>query len=894
MDNSGPSIAMDLNVIKERRSKFYYQFCTPNCSTDCSRPHRYYTREGFLKHLDKNTAPPVPGRETDRMLSMTRIADYEFGTGYIAGMCMVCFEQGCARPHRTLTKEGYAIYLREIKGLESDEEVVRIVDKTFENGTGWYGDEEFTGEEEDDYEGSEYSTEVDDFPDMDLYDEILSLKIKWKEQYLLFNPRDVQALEPYIDLKEVRKVSNVEEIYGIMGWDDISWDQVREIAWPGLMQESQRPKKTLLPQESSSAPSHNQSCSRSPPQNPLETTINPSGEEYEKVRQHFIELWDIKKAGKSAVHIEDLQATMQIAWSVRVGAKGRDESMPWHNDFASSRPGISKSSGPEDPSSRSDDGEELGIDRSDASWEAYYKKLRTEYALTFLYGIKGEKREVIQRVAVVVREAWIKEAGEMAYDVKMPWDEIAYDPPREQGASEPGDNAVLWDKIQEQAKQPESESECPSVGEPPYPYYPAYRAPSPGPSLTSRSSLTTLPIRPICPPRVHTEDSPGPGEDEYERVRRRYFLGWERLSVGKSDEKINKLRVVIQANWEARVGPKGKDERMPWHRDFRSKPIRPLIPLPSPSLGPRILDVERIYEEHKLTFSKEWEDMTLGEDRKGGKDAAQLYALARLIQAAFVAVVGPRGENEDLPWTADLKRHKGKERGSTGLYERRKLRSQLQSKSTPIPRTSLDTDYGTRRAEYGLIFMNRVKGEDREEVERVARVFREAWVQEMGERAHDVRMPWDEVLANQKHGAVEEEVGGVEVEEEGREAKRRRREERKVPGWTRKRGGGGCEFHRGTANLTSPRTLQTKLSKSPTGHQFHLFTLRKPQSGVYTMKAPTAPLLRFLTGTTRPACGCVRVAPKRIQRLSTTAPVRAKAGKGNGVKKEKVVKPLPY
>lgn len=65
---------------------------------------------------------------------------------------------------------GYAIFSREIKGVESDEEAVRIVDENFENGTGWYGDEELTGEEEEDYERSEYSTEADEFPGMSLHD----------------------------------------------------------------------------------------------------------------------------------------------------------------------------------------------------------------------------------------------------------------------------------------------------------------------------------------------------------------------------------------------------------------------------------------------------------------------------------------------------------------------------------------------------------------------------------------------------------------------------------------------------------------------------------------------------------------------------------------------------
>ncbi|OBT80009.1 hypothetical protein VF21_01123 [Pseudogymnoascus sp. 05NY08] len=56
------------------------------------------------------------------------------------------------------------------------------------------------------------------------------------------------------------------------------------------------------------------------------------------------------------------------------------------------------------------------------------------------------------------------------------------------------------------------------------------------------------------------------------------------------------------------------------------------------------------------------------------------------------------------------------------------------------------------------------------------------------------------------------------------------------------------------------------------------------------MKAPTAPLLRFLARTTPSTCR--QCAPKiYIKRLSTSAPLRAKAGKPSGAKK---VKPLPY
>ncbi|KAL5352396.1 hypothetical protein ACLOAV_002344 [Pseudogymnoascus australis] len=61
------------------------------------------------------------------------------------------------------------------------------------------------------------------------------------------------------------------------------------------------------------------------------------------------------------------------------------------------------------------------------------------------------------------------------------------------------------------------------------------------------------------------------------------------------------------------------------------------------------------------------------------------------------------------------------------------------------------------------------------------------------------------------------------------------------------------------------------------------------------MKAPTAPLLRFLaTGTPSPCRLCAGAGKGRIQRLSTPSALRAKPSKPNAPKKEKAIKPLPY
>lgn len=97
--------------------------------------------------------------------------------------------------------------------------------------------------------------------------------------------------------------------------------------------------------------------------------------------------------------------------------------------------------------------------------------------------------------------------------------------------------------------------------------------------------------------------------------------------------------------------------------------------------------------------------------------------------------------------------------------------------NTPAPRPSADRDYERVWTEYAGMFMILIRGEEAREAERVAGMFRDAWVREVGVRAHDVRMPWDEVLARPgegregdglsgRHGGVG--VGGLEEREGNR------------------------------------------------------------------------------------------------------------------------------
>lgn len=516
------------------------------------------------------------------MSSFTIIADAEFGPGYIAGRCTVCFDDGCMRPHRTLTREGYAIFLREVMDVGSDEEAVSIADENFGIGAGlgsfadmdaalgdrihggrggWYGDEEFTGEAT---EGGEYYTEADGVLDWKVQNEVIFLTKKWKEGLLSSSPQDFEGFRQYIKAAWRRKVGDDTEIYGRMPWDGVDWDQARKQCFP--------PGATPFQPESSSGPRPDQSRPRSPPRgnsNPIPTleqietapcplTTYPGAKDYEKSRQHFLELWHRQKADcRSPTELRRLKSLMKTAWDAFVGPKGYDESMPWHDDFI----------------------------------------------------------------------------------------------------------------------------------------------------------------------------SPHPPTSSYQ-------------------------------------------------------------PLENPSPDSSFSPSDRRYESQKLAFKEEWEIMA------HDKDATKRYALARLIQAAFATVVGPRSEEDDMPWTADLERSEPAPRDSAG---REQSQSQPQPQNTPLPGTSLETDYATLRTEYAAIFLNRVKGEEREEVERVAGVFREAWVREVGVRAHDVRMPWDEVLAQQRDGIVEEgvkrEVVGGGVGGKGRDGEGRRKG-KKVEGWTRTRKGrsAGCEF----------------------------------------------------------------------------------------------------
>ncbi|KFY64287.1 hypothetical protein V496_03359 [Pseudogymnoascus sp. VKM F-4515 (FW-2607)] len=401
-----------------------------------------------------------------------------------------------------------------------------------------------------------------------------------------------------------------------------------------------------------------------------------------------------------------------------------------------------------------------------------------------------------------IKAVWIRKAGDDAEIYgKMPWNDI----PQDQSAELPArpEDATSWDQLPEPAPQIDYEIYRDELRE---------LAAWPGidpktnsvikPGLGSSHSQSRPPSPPQSSPTIHPVDTPQPqseptislSNEEYENIRVRYNFRWQLRKKGLSDEQLKVLKVAMQTEWEERAMPRGKDESMPWHEGHVASHKKALE---SADLYERHREREWRYEKRKDAFRREWEDMGVG------ADASKRYALARLIQAAFESVVGTRGITEDMPWTADLQRPESVSRKDEG-----RERSQPRNMNSPLPDTSSETDYTHLRTEYIAFFCNRVRGEDREETERVAGMFREAWVREVGVRAHDVRMPWDEVLAQMADGDVEQQeeerdmVGGEVVIDvaglrgRGEGGRKGKGKGKKVEGWTRKRRDLGmeCEY----------------------------------------------------------------------------------------------------
>ncbi|OBT88239.1 hypothetical protein VE02_02791 [Pseudogymnoascus sp. 03VT05] len=673
-----------------KRLQPHYPICSICALPQCTHPHRFFAYHGYLEYLDSTIDPAAPGREGERQVFMSNLAKVEFGFKPEDRVeeCTVCYKDGCENLHRTLTREGYARFVREVQGVQSAEEAVLMADEMFGDGDGLGG--------------------LDD----------VEAALGGRAQRYRDALRGLSHMEATLrDLDDVEAaIGSRTQGYGAglgsLGGMKVALGSRAQCYGAGLGD-----------------------------LNDMEAALGGRTQDY----------------GAAFGGLNDMEATLRDANATLRGLEDMEAA------FASQTQGYGTGLGSLDDieaalGGRTTDGTASGSldDKEDTlrmctrggGGGSYGEEGFTgaadegsEYHTEFDGLLEWDIRNEIIHLAKKWEEA--REFETFGQYFKYEWIRKADGYPKTYRAETPA--PMPWDDMTWDQQQ--------ALSLPPHPQPP----PPPPPPTLERS--TTPPLL---------------TDEQYEKARRSYYGRWQRFVPRKSREQKDAQRPLIQASWERRVGARGREENMPWHVDFFSRPYRPLVSPPwDPSRG-------WVSEEDKLPFRKEWEDMAFGKDGKLNKDPMQRYALERLVQAAFVSAVGPRGETEVMPWTPDLVRP---EPAAAGL-------GQEESLNTPLPDTSLEADYTTLRSEYALIYVNRIKGEDQKEVERVAGVFREAWVQEVGVRANDVSMPWDEVLG--KREVVQEEVRDVVDEGGVGDGKFRERPRRRVGGWTRRKG--RCEF----------------------------------------------------------------------------------------------------
>ncbi|OBT69453.1 hypothetical protein VE03_01182 [Pseudogymnoascus sp. 23342-1-I1] len=305
---------------------FKYPTCEV-CSSNCLSPHRLYAYEGYIEWLDNTTkrADPAPGQERDRMLSLISKADAEYGPGYIAGRCAVCFGHWCTRPHRKVSKEGYALFLRIIDNATSVQESMRMADEKFEidarpesfGALGGRTQSDRNGRYRD--EGSVLDWEVEN--------EIMFQMKRWNYGTLRCSPQDIERFRDLIKGEWIRKVNYDSQKYGRMPWDDIPWETMHKmparpedaIPWDRLKDLAPQQEKEVIffklrrlvprpelepglrpPVRSGPGSSQNQSVSPSPPpqsspnihstvppQGPHEPTAGPGDENHKNARSLY-------------------------------------------------------------------------------------------------------------------------------------------------------------------------------------------------------------------------------------------------------------------------------------------------------------------------------------------------------------------------------------------------------------------------------------------------------------------------------------------------------------------------------------------------------------------------------------------------------------------------------
>ncbi|OBT80010.1 hypothetical protein VF21_01124 [Pseudogymnoascus sp. 05NY08] len=659
-----------------KRLQPHYPICSICALPQCTHPHRFFAYHGYLEYLDSTIDPAAPGREGERQVFMTNLAKVEFGFEPEDRVeeCTVCYKERCENLHRTLTREGYARFVREVQGVQSAEEAVLMADEMFGG--------------------------LDD----------MEAALGGRAQRYRDALRGLSHMEATLrDLDDVEAaLGSRTQGYGagLGSRDDM------EAALGGHTQDYGAAFGGL---------------------NDVEATLR-----YAKATLRGVEDMEAAFASQTQGYgaglgsLDDIEAALGDRTTDGPASESLDDKESTLRVHA--RGGGGESYGHEGFTGAADEGSECHTEFDGRlEWD-----IRNE--IIHLAKEWEEARE-FETFGQYFKYEWIRKADGYPKTYRpetpgpMPWDDMT------------------WDQQQ-------------ALALPPHP-----KPPPPPPPPTLELSTT--------PPPILTDE-------QYEKARRSYYGRWQRFVPRKSREQKDAQRPLIQTSWERRVGARGMDENMPWHIDFFSRPYRPLVSPPwDPSRTP---PAGWVSDHDKLPFRKEWEDMAFGKDGKLNKDPMQRYALARLIQAAFVAVFGYCGERQVMPWTPDLVRP------SLGSLREDAGADDGMGESHTLPDTSLDTDDATLRSEYALIYINRVKGEDPEEVQRVAGVFREAWVQEVGARAHDVRMPWDEVLGKRVDEVVEQKEEASDVVDGGGvgDGKFRERPKRRVGGWTRRKG--RCEF----------------------------------------------------------------------------------------------------
>ena len=127
-------------LMPDRPVQLNYEYCK-GCGKQglgCIQPHRFFTFEGWLTIWLAllETAPYTKHQVMDAAYQAKRFFPGGFDGGEI-GRCIVCRRTECSRPHRKYTREGYAKYQIELMGIPREEAVKRTNEEFRVYGGDW-------------------------------------------------------------------------------------------------------------------------------------------------------------------------------------------------------------------------------------------------------------------------------------------------------------------------------------------------------------------------------------------------------------------------------------------------------------------------------------------------------------------------------------------------------------------------------------------------------------------------------------------------------------------------------------------------------------------------------------------------------------------------------------